>query len=219
MVRTRNGDRKTAVARAFAIVAAFGPIAYVTLTVFLGLMWEGYSPIRDTQSELGAVDSPYRLAMNVAGFMGLGLCILSFAGAYWLLLRPSWAKTVAFVALIVAGAGMVVVGFFPCDAGCVDVTATSRYHSVFSMPAAIGLPLAAMLTSLAFRSDGRFGRGWQAASFWLGLLSLISGPLIALDTFEGAGGLVQRAAMWTPLAWMTAVSLRLLSIGGAPGRP
>ena len=217
MERVPSEGRSPAAAQALALVAAIGPIAYVGLTVILGLMWEGYSPIRDTQSELGAVDSPYRLVMNVAGFMGLGLCILSFAAAYWLLLRPSWAKAVALVGLVVAGTGMVVVGFFPCDAGCLDVTATSRYHSLFSMPGAVGLPLAAMISSLAFRFDGRLGAGWQTASFWLGLLSLASGPLIALDLFEGVGGLVQRAAMWTPLAWMTAVSLRLRSIG-APAR-
>jgi hypothetical membrane protein len=217
MERVPSGGRSPAAGRAFALVAAIGPIAYVGLTVILGLMWEGYSPIRDTQSELGAVDSPYRLVMNVAGFMGLGLCILSFAAAYRLLLRPSWAKAVALVGLVVAGTGMVVVGFFPCDSGCVDVTATSRYHSLFSMPGAVGLPLAAMISSLAFRFDGRLGTGWQTASFWLGLLSLASGPLIALDLFEGVGGLVQRAAMWTPLGWMTAVSLRLRSIG-APAR-
>jgi hypothetical membrane protein len=216
---TDGSTRRVSAARLAALIAAVGPVAYIVLTVVLGLLWEGYDPIRDTQSELGAVNSPYKAAMNIGGFMGLGVCILSYAVAYGLVLRGGWAKVLVLVLVGIAGAGMVVVGFFPCDAGCVDVTATSRYHSVFSMPAAIGLPLAAMLTSLAFRSDGRFGRGWQAASFWLGLLSLISGPLIALDTFEGAGGLVQRAAMWTPLAWMTAVSLRLLSIGGAPGRP
>jgi hypothetical protein len=62
--------------------------------------------------------------------------------AYSLLLGQSLAKTLATGLLVIAGAGMVVVGFFPCDAGCVDVTTTGRLHSVFSMPGAIGLPVA-----------------------------------------------------------------------------
>jgi hypothetical protein len=89
---------------------------------------------------------------------------------------------------------MVVVGFFPCDPGCVDITGTSRLHSVFSMPGAIGLPAAAMLSALVFRSDGRFSVAWQVVSFWLGLAALVSGPLIAAEVLQGANGLLQRVA-------------------------
>ena len=147
--------------------------------------------------------------MNLAGFMGLGVCILAFAAAYWLLLASSWAKVLATGLLAIAGLGMVVVGFFPCDAGCVDVTATGRLHSVFSMPGAIGLPAAAMVSALVFRRDGRLGTAWQLVSFWLGLAALVSGPLIAAELVGGVDGLVQRAAMWAPLVWMVAVSIRL----------
>jgi Protein of unknown function (DUF998) len=139
----------------------------------------------------------------------VGVSILAFAAAYWLLLRRSLAMTLATGLLVVAGVGMVVVGFFPCDAGCVDVTATGRLHSAFSMPGAIGLPAAAMLSALAFRRDGRFGMAWQLVSFWLGLAALVSGPLIAAELVGGVNGLVQRAAMWVPLVWMMTVSIRL----------
>jgi hypothetical membrane protein len=184
----------------------------VGLTVVLGLTWEGYDPIRDTQSELGGVDSPVQVVMNVAGFMALGVAILAFAGAYAMLLRPGWATWVATALLVVAGAGMVVVGFFPCDPGCVDVTSTGRLHGVFSAPGAIGLPAAAMVSALVFARDGRWGTGWQATSLLLGALSLASGPLIAAELVTGANGLLQRAAMWPALLWMTAVSIRLLAL-------
>jgi hypothetical membrane protein len=199
----------TAPRRALALLGAVGPVGYLVLVTVLGLLWDGYDPIRDTQSELGAVDSPYRLVMNLAGFMGLGVSILAFAAAYYLLLASSWAKVLATGLLAIAGLGMVVVGFFPCDAGCVDVTATGRLHSLFSMPGAIGLPAAAMVSALVFRRDGRFGTAWQLVSFWLGLAALVSGPLIAAELVTGVNGLAQRTAMWTPLAWMVAVSIKL----------
>jgi hypothetical membrane protein len=192
-----------------ALVGIGGPVFYIALVSLLGLQWEGYDPVRQTQSELGAVDSPYGGIMNFAGFMGLGISLLAFGAAYHRVLRRGWARELATGLLALAGIGMVVVGFFPCDAGCVDVTATGRLHSVFSMPGAIGLPLAAMLSAAAFRSDGRFGTGWQLVSFWLGLVTLASGPVIAAEWVEGANGLLQRAAMWLPLIWMATVSARL----------
>ena len=195
--------------RALALLGVVGPVGYLVLVTVLGLLWDGYDPIRDTQSELGALDAPDRLVMNLAGFMGLGVSILAVAAAYWLLLAPSRAKLLGTGLLGLAGVGMVAVGFFPCDAGCVDVTVTGRLHSLFSMPGAIGLPAAAMVSALVFRRDGRFGMAWQLVSFWLGLAALVSGPLIAAELVGGVNGLVQRAAMWVPLGWMTAVSIKL----------
>ena len=144
--------------------------------------------------------------MNIAGFMGMGFTILAFAAAYFLLLNGGLAQKLADVLLVLGGVGIVVVGFFPCDAGCVDVTLTGELHSTFSMPGAIGLPAAAMVSSLAFRADGRFSSAWQVTSFWLGLLTLASGPIIAAEVVGGVDGALQRTAMWTPLLWMAAVS-------------
>jgi hypothetical protein len=194
------------------LIGVVGPLCYLVLVTVLGFLWEGYDPIRDTQSELGAVDSPYRLLMNVAGFMGVGVSILAFSSAYYSVLRQSWAKTLATGLLVIAGVFMVVVGFFPCDAGCIDVTGTGQLHSIFSMPGAIGLPVAAMLSALVFRRDGRFSTAWQVISFWLGLVTLASGPIIAAELVEGVNGLLQRAAMWPSFLWMMAVALKLYGL-------
>jgi hypothetical protein len=203
--------------RILTLVGIVGPIYYIGFVTLLGLLWAGYDPIRQTQSELGAVGAPHGLLMNVAGFMALGIVILAFAAAYHLVLRPGPWKLAATVLMAVAGAGMIVVGFFPCDAGCVDVTRTSELHSTFSMPGAIGLPAAALLSSLAFRDDGRLGPAWQVASFLLGLAALASGPIIAADILPDQLGLLQRAAMWTPVLWMSAVTVRLSALARAEG--
>jgi hypothetical protein len=206
-----GGMRRRATA-GLAAIGAVGPLGYVLLTVVLGLAQAGYDPVRDTQSELGAVDAPFGTAMNVVGFMGLGLAILAFAGAYVLALRSGWATWSATGLLAVAGVGMVIVGFFPCDPGCVDVTATGRLHGVFSMPGAVGLPAAAMVSAWVFSRDPRFGRGWPAGSFVVGVLSLASGPLIQAGITQDANGLLQRLGMWPALLWMSLVSARLLRL-------
>jgi hypothetical protein len=195
--------------RLLTLVGFVGPIYYMGFVTVLGMLWPGYDPISQTQSELGAVNAPHGRLMNVAGFMALGVVILAFAASFHRALRGSPWRNLATILLAVAGVGMITVGFFPCDAGCVDVSRTSELHSTFSMPGAIGLPVAAMLSSLAFRDDGRLGLAWQAGSFVLGLAALASGPIIAADLVPDYLGLLQRAAMWTPVLWMSAVSLRL----------
>ena len=213
---TTEPTARGSTARVLASIGVAGPIFYIVLVTVLGLLWEGYNPIRDTQSELGAVDSPYRVPTNAAGFMGLGVSILAFAGAYHLVLRKGWAKALATGLIVIAGVGMVVVGFFPCDAGCVDVTRTGRLHGTFSMPGAIGLPIAVMISSLVFRSDGRWGAAWQVTSFWLGLVALGSGPIVQAGLIEGANGLLQRAGMWPPIIWMAAASVQLYALTRRP---
>ncbi len=196
-------------ARFLTRVGLAGPIAYIGFVTLLGLLWPGYDPIRQTQSELGAVDAPHGLLMNIGGFMVLGLVILTFAAAYHLVLRPSPWRWVATASMLLAGVAMVMVGFFPCDPGCVDVTRTSQLHSAFSMPGAIGLPMAIVLSSLAFKSDGRLGPAWQIVSLLLGLATLATGPIVAAGLLPDHLGLLQRLGMWTPILWMSAVSLRL----------
>ena len=113
---------------------------------------------------------------------------------------------------------MVVVAFFPCDAGCVDVTRTGQLHGLFSSLGAIGLPAAAMVSAQTFRLDGRLGPAAQIASFWLGLLTLVSGPLVAAGLVESGLGLLQRAGMWVSLVWMMVVSAWLFRRGGVATR-
>jgi hypothetical protein len=82
-------------------------------------------------------------------------------------------------------------------------------HAVFSMPGAIGLPLAMMISAGLFRGDSRFGRRWQVGSFLVGALGLMTGPIIAAGLLGEVDGLLQRAAMWPPLLWTSAVTLRI----------
>lgn len=197
------------VARHLLLAGITGPVAYMGLVAGLGALVNGYDPIRDSMSELGAVDSPHGRVMNVGGFMGLGMAIVAFAAGYHLVLRGRRLAGVATGLLVLAGGFMVAVGFFPCDAGCVDVTATGRLHSLTSAPQAVALPAAAMVSGWVLRDDGRLGAGWQVLSFWTGLVALGIGPLVGADLLPTVAGLVQRAGMGLSLVWMVAVSVGL----------
>ncbi|PKQ26598.1 MAG: hypothetical protein CVT64_05210 [Actinobacteria bacterium HGW-Actinobacteria-4] len=201
--------------RALAAVAFAGPIAYAALITALGFTWAGYVPVRDSMSVLGAVDSPVRHVTNVGGFAGLGVVLLCFAGAYaWAVGRRTMAA-VAVVFIALAGVFMIAVAFFPCDSGCIDVTATGRWHSYTSTPPAILLPLAAMASGGVFwaRPD-LFTRRWATASFWLGFASLMTGPALWLAATQPMLGLLQRVGIGLALVWVSGTGWMLYSRAG-----
>lgn len=154
----RGTTKPAPMPRALTAIGAVGPVAHVALVVALSAIVDGYDPLRDSISELGARDAPYRRLMNLAGFMGLGVALLAFAAGYHLLLRRGRLAPLATGLLIVAGGSMVAVGFFPCDPGCVDVTPTGRLHSLTSTPQAIALPWVAAVSLELHRLAGETRR-------------------------------------------------------------
>ena len=122
------------------------------LATTLGLAWDGYDQIRDTQGELGAVDCPYRHAMNVGGFMVLGASMLAFAATYHRELPRGIAQRLATWLLCVRrGDGDR--RLLPLRPGLRRRHEYGPTHGLFSAPGAIGLPVAVMLSASVFRLD------------------------------------------------------------------
>ena len=46
--------------RFFILAGLIGPVFYFLLMTVLGLLWEGYSPLRDHMSELGGVQCSFK---------------------------------------------------------------------------------------------------------------------------------------------------------------
>ncbi|MDP3980558.1 MAG: DUF998 domain-containing protein [Chlamydiota bacterium] len=193
----------------FLIFSGFiGPIIYFTLLSVLGLLWEGYDPISTGMSEIGAVDSPYRNVMNYFGFSLLGLWILAFSFGFKAYFNKHLSINIAFILLLTGGTSMFLVGFFPCDAQCIDVTIVGHLHSISSTVPAIMMPVAAMV-SADFISRV-WGKLWGYISFYLGLLSMASGPMMFIARFNSFSGLIQRLGMGFSLFWMVLISLHAL---------
>jgi len=158
-------------------------------------------------SEIGGVMSPYKNVMNYLGFSLLGIFIVLFGIGLRREFGGGILENISFFLLLVAGTSMFAVGFYPCDAGCIDVTQTGKMHSILSTPPSIALPLAAMAMATVFTR--RWGNRWGYISFWLGVLSMASGPVMFLPFIAPYLGLVQRIGIGLSLAWMFVVSLKL----------
>lgn len=162
-----------------------------------------------SMSEIGAVDSPFRNAMNYYGFSLLGIFIILFAFGFICNVKYSATIIISLVLLLISGMFMFLVGFFPCDAGCIDVTRTGELHSITSTVPAICLPLAAMV-SAASLSD-TYGKRWGSVLFLLGVISMGSGPLMFVSFFESRVGFIQRMGIGFSMLWMVVVSIKVLT--------
>lgn len=190
----------------FLIAGIAGPFFYFIIITILGYLWNGYNPVQQSMSEIGSVVSPYKDLMNYLGFSLLGIFMILFSIGLLREFGKGTLQYLAFFLLLIAGIFMFMVGFFPCDAGCVDITQTGKLHSFTSTVPAIALPLAAMLMSTAFAR--RWGKKWGYISFCLGVFSMSSGPIMFILSIDSYLGIVQRVGMGLSLSWIFLFSIK-----------
>lgn len=192
----------------YFVVGITGAVFYFLLLTTLGLMWRNYNPVLQSMSEIGSVASPYKNIMNYLGFSLLGICITFFGIGLFKKFGKGILQYLTFFLVLVAGIFMFTVGFFPCDAGCVDVTKTGAIHSLVSTVPSIALPLAAMLMATIITK--KWGTKWGHISFWLGVISMASGPVMFVPQIAPYLGIVQRIGIGLSLLWMALVSTKAI---------
>jgi hypothetical membrane protein len=182
----------------------WGGVAWVlTLQFFVveaiaALQYAGYSYSADVISDLGTATSPARLLMN-ASFVVQGLLIA--AGA--LLLGPGLSGNggrLTRVLLVVAGAGVLLVGVFPSDGN-------ATVHAVAAGAHLLGGGIG--LISLAYGMRPR-SEGLATALAVLGLVGVIGTIFYASVVFLGLGeGGMERVAAYVIPIGLTLAGIAL----------
>ena len=189
------------------LAGVIGPIFYFVLLTILGIMWNGYNPISTGMSEIGAIDSPFKNIMNYFGFSLLGLSIVAFSFGFKSYFKNNLQLKIAFILLLLGGIFMFLVGFFPCDSMCIDVSLTGKLHSITSTIPALLIPLAAMFS--AYPITKMWGKKWGYISFYLGILSMASGPIMFVESLDFFSGLIQRFGIGFSLLWIMLISFKI----------
>lgn len=192
-----------------------GPVLYVGAWAVAGAVTEGYSPVRDAISELGALGAPTRAAMS-AGFVVFGLLALPFAAALADTL-PGRARGVR-TATVVCGLATIGAAVFPCSPGCPGPgsTPTDTGHSVVATVGYLALMATPLLTARAtWRRPG-----WHPvalASAAAGVLGTLGMVAWALGLGGDAGGLLQRGFNTLVDVWWVAAGVLLVRRGTGRG--
>jgi len=192
--------------KGLSIIGIIGPIFFIILLTVLGVLWQGYSPIIQFMSEIGAVGSPYSPIMQFGGFSLLGLVWIDFCILLILELKRTWISNVSIGLLLLGSVAMFLVGFFRCDVSCINITFSGKIHSMLAMISNIAFVFGMLVLHFQICKDERFSKGLVTVLLIMTIVSNILSPLIMLPQLKAVTGLVQRAGIFLPLIWTTIIS-------------
>lgn len=142
--------------KGIALIGFLGVLLFVSAATLGGFQFENYDVLSQLISETAAVDAPYGKLLRWAGYIPSGILLFIFFLAAIHCFQKNTAMAMGFVGLaIFYGLGTVVVGIFPCDAGCnkefVDPSLSQFIHVAMGMLTYLFVPMSLLLVALGIR--------------------------------------------------------------------
>ncbi len=201
-----KSDKKNTVLAVFGII---GPAVYAIVLTVLGLLWEGYNPISQGMSELGAANAPHALFMNVFGFQLLGIFIVAFGYGLRRFLNGNWLSKMGIALVIIGGIDLIVVGFFPTDVGGVTSSFTGLVHDISATIASNTIIMGMIVLGLHFREDSKW-KNYYIITLILALGALSVSPVPMFSEHSPYLGVFQRLGIGLALFWIIIISLKMI---------
>lgn len=199
--------------RFFLVLTIVGIAAYVATWAGLGLVADGYDPLRDAISELFDQGAPLWQQRLLAGVLLVTGAALLPVGP--VLHRVLPGRGLAGPALaVLAGLGTMLVAFFPCSPGCpgFGTTTTDTMHVLLAGAGYVGLITAPL--AFAWRLRDTAWRDLALAGLVLGGLATV-GFLVRNLGVDTLGGLQQRVFNTLADAWYVLAAALALRRGSA----
>jgi Protein of unknown function (DUF998) len=175
-----------------------------------------YSFANDDISDVGAVTADSSWIQNLIGANLTGLLVVLLALGLWWALSPYVLGRLGAAALLVAGAGFLLDGFFQLDCrgidtGCTNDSWHSHAHKINSGIIGVAAFAAPVILAFAFRRIP----AWRDS--WLPSLFTLPAFVVAGIVFSAVGnGASMRAVDVVFSLWIAFVSVRLLQKGDRP---
>lgn len=187
-------------ARFSAITSLSSLVVIILVVVIAAAVTPGYSHVSQYISELGARGAPHEWSVRVAGFLPVGILLLSFCFFAHSALPRSRAATLGLVGLALFAVGYLVAAAFPCDLGC-RPSEPSTSQLIHNAAGLIGYLLApAFLFALA-----REARSWPGAASLVVVGYVAAGlallGVLTLSPSSPTVGLSQRLLEVSVLVW------------------
>ena len=199
--------------RLLALGGVAGPLVFVAIVIAGGFLYDGYSHLSQTISELGGEGGEYAALQNL-NFIMLGLLVLGFC---WALGRelggsPVRPALIGFFALSSAIGN----ALLPCDLGCEGQTTVGLLHIITGLASFVAAIAGMLVLSRRWRHDPRW-RSYVAFTRGAAFVALagLAGFIVSKAAeAESVDGLLQRIFVATLLTWITVTAARLYREAG-----
>jgi hypothetical membrane protein len=191
-----------------ALSGIIGPLLFVLNIFIIGFFHPNYNHITQYMSELGAINAPYAIIIN-SGFVFGGMLIIFFS--YIIFLEFNQKQTIfsiiGSILIFISGLSFLLIGFFPCDPNCVNVSTIGIIHAYLSDSAELSLIIAPIFLIKKFKEI----KIWNSV-FLYSILSIIFGIIFFIvyksNIYLNHVGLFQRISFGIPLLWLIIIGIK-----------
>lgn len=198
----------------FALGGVVGPILFIVMTSYFGSIRLGYNHMHQFISELGATGTANAQLMNFAGFIPSGILIAVFGISLLMVLKKQKYAAIGSASIIFFGLGILVDGFFSCDAGCPEAgSMENMIHNAVAPIAFLAAIVGTGLLGFSFKRTPAFYSLWKYSIFtcFISFVSLLA--LLASLESRMFTGLWQRLLLLSIFLWCGIVGLRIFKLG------
>jgi len=190
----------------------FGPIIFSFVLYIIGYYMPNYNHITQYMSELGAVNAPYALFINIFGFSIIGINIILFSLGLDDSIENNnslFKYKFPILLLTLSGFSFILLGIFPCDPNCMAISIIGKIHGIFAGLAQFLLIFGVLFLKSRFENDSNWKK-YSKYTLVIGILSLFLAILYKSNVFSNHIGLMQRISFGLPLLWIELTSIKSL---------
>lgn len=193
----------------FPLGGVAGPVLFALTTVICGAIRPGYDHVNQFISELGATGTSNAELMNGMGFIPSGLLIALFGISLLAFYAKGALSGIGSALIVLFGLGMITVGVFSCDPGCMMETQESVIHDKVSAVIFTGVIIGLILLGLSHRKRPEWKSLWLYSVLSAVLLAVLLALLISSAESRTGTGLWQRLFLLVLFVWMGVHGVRL----------
>jgi hypothetical protein len=192
-----------------ALAGIASPLLLATMAAIVSAQHPGYSQLKNTLSDLGAVGAPHAAWMNLLGIVPAGLLVVLSVPAVQRIFGTGGWSMAGSVFLVLGGMGLAATALSPWRGDPTDLSLLpNKMHLIFAMTGFLSIALTPLFFAFAARATA-------PAWFLPTLVAAILVFVLAFWPLQGEyRGAFQRAALLVFFVWLAAVSLSTLVARG-----
>ena len=184
-------------------IAIIGVTLFVAASILGGFQFEDYSVFSMLISESMAIDTPYGWILRYFFYVPSGILIGLFSIFSLAKLPSSRLITIGLAGFaLFYGFGTIIVGLFPCDAGCnkefIDPSVSQIIHNISGLLTYTLAPVFILLTGFGLKGKSSFSN----RSILTAISSIVFIVVMFASPDSGYVGLVQRIIETLFISWI-----------------